>query len=212
MKLNILDNKGKILEEITLSKELFGQDANDNLLAQYIKVYTANQRQGTSSTKTRGEVSGGGKKPFKQKHTGRARAGSTRGPIWRHGGISHGPKPKDWSLDLPKKMRKLALAVALSSKFSNKNITIINDLAIKESKTKLVAELLSTLKLPNKTLIVSNTKDNNLVLASNNIPGLETAIVSNVNAYQVLKARNVLFVKDAVETLESRYAEVKEEK
>lgn len=206
MKVNVLDQKGKAVEEITLNKDVFGQKPNPALLTQYIRVYTSNQRQGTSSTKTRGEVSGGGKKPFKQKHTGRARAGSTRGPIWRHGGISHGPKPRDWALSFPKKMRKLALALALSAKYTGQEISIVKDLTFKEAKTQSLAGLLTTLKLPTKTLIISAGTNKNLVLAGNNINGLQTAEVANVNAYQVLKAKNVLFEQDALKAIEKKYS------
>lgn len=119
MKIDILDRTGKSIDKATLSKDVFGIEPRTALLNQYIRVVRMNQRQGTSSTKTRGEVSGGGRKPHKQKGTGRARAGSTRGPLWRHGGIAHGPKPKSWSLNFPKKMRRLAMLSALSIKAGN---------------------------------------------------------------------------------------------
>lgn len=205
MKLNVLDLKGKSIEEITLSKEVFGVTPNKPLVAQYLRVYMHNQRQGNSSTKTRAEVSGGGKKPWKQKHTGRARVGSSRNPIWRHGGISHGPKPKDWALDLPKKMKRLAMLSVLSSKFSAKELFVIEKLDLKEAKTKLVLELLTTLKLPLKTLIVTQDKNVKLLAASANVKGLNVAMVSNVNAYQIMKAKNVLFVKDALTSMEKKY-------
>ena len=118
MKITVTDEKGKKIEDIELDKVVFGQEPNDDLLLQYLHIYKSNQRQGTSSAKTRSEVSGGGKKPWKQKGTGRARAGSIRSPIWRHGGVAHGPKPKSWNLKMPKKMKKRAMQCALTSKYN----------------------------------------------------------------------------------------------
>src|SRR3989344_2069599 len=147
MKIDVLDIKGKKVDEITLKKEIFGIEPNETVLAQYVRVYRTNQRQGTSSTLNRGEVSGGGKKPWKQKGTGRARVGSTRNPIWVHGGVAHGPKPKDWTLKLPKKVKRLALISALSSAVEKKKLTVLDKIEIESPKSKLVSEIVKNLDL-----------------------------------------------------------------
>ncbi|HLC93773.1 MAG TPA: 50S ribosomal protein L4 [Patescibacteria group bacterium] len=206
MKVDVLDSKGKKVNEITLKKEVFGIEPNTIVLSQYVRVWRANQRQGTSSTLTRGEVSGGGKKPWKQKGTGRARVGSTRNPIWTHGGVSHGPKPKDWRLSLPKKLRKLALISALSSAVSENKLTVLDKIEIKDPKSKLVKDLLTTLKLEGSVLIVSNGKSQNLVLGARNISNLTTTPVTTLNAYDVLRAGKIILEKDAVLALQKKYA------
>ena len=149
MKLNVLDKKGKNVGEVTLSDAVFGVTPNEDVLTRYLRILTHNQRQGTSKVKTRGEVSGGGKKPWRQKKTGRARHGSTRSPLWVGGGITHGPTPKSWTLIFPRKMRTLAIKSALSYQFINKKALIVDKFELKEPKTKALVDLLSSLKKRN---------------------------------------------------------------
>lgn len=202
MKINIVDIKNKKVGEIKLDEFVFGQKMNVDLLAQYIRVYLSNQRQGTSSTKTRSEVSGGGKKPWKQKGTGRARHGSTRSPIWRHGGISHGPKPKSWVLKMPKKLKNLAMRVALSYKIANKNMVVLDKLEMKKPSTRKIIEVLKDLKLEGRVLIVQKDKNEILVKSVNNLKKTETEVLNALNTYQIVKADSVVFFKDAVEGLQ----------
>ncbi len=206
MKLDLFDKNGKVLEALEVSDDLFGVVPNETLLTQYVRVYQTNQRQGTSKTKTRGDVSGGGKKPWKQKGLGRARHGSTRSPLWRHGGVTHGPQPRLWSKTLTKKMRKLALASALSIKVQKKDLFVLNELSFKKPNTK---ELLKTLHNINsydrRTLIVLSTNDMNLRKSAENITGVTTALVSNLNTYEVMLANKVVFMSDSVKSLEARY-------
>jgi len=205
MKAEVLDNKGIKIEDITLSNDVFGVKPKANLIAHYVKVYLSNNRQGTSSTKTRAEVSGGGKKPWKQKGTGRARVGSSRNPLWRHGGISHGPKPKDWTLSMPKKMKRLATVMALSSKALSNNLKILSEIKLKKEKTSEVKNLLSTLKLDGKTLIVTGVKNDLLLKSVSNLKNVDLSFVGTLNAFEILKSKNLVLVKDAVKSLEKKY-------
>jgi large subunit ribosomal protein L4 len=205
MKVNVVDTKGNKIEEITLKKDIFGVEPHAQVLAQYVRVFLANQRQGTSSTKTRGEVSGGGKKPWKQKGTGRARVGSTRNPIWVHGGVAHGPKPKDWSLKLPKKMKQLAMFSVLSSALAENRLTVLDKFEVDKPQTKIVAGVLKDLDLKGKTLVVLDTTQENLVQSAKNVKDLETAPVSTLNAFQVMRAKNVVFLKDAILSIQKKY-------
>ena len=209
MKSQVFDYKGAKIEDITLSDDIFGVKPKADLIANYVRVYLSNNRQGTSSTKTRAEVSGGGKKPWKQKGTGRARVGSTRNPLWRHGGISHGPKPKDWSLMMPKKMKKLATVMALSSKALSDNLIILSEINLKNSKTKEVKNLLDSLKLSGRTLIVTDMKDDSLLRSISNLKNVDLSFVGTLNAYEILKSKNLVMLKDAVKSLENKYHAVK---
>jgi large subunit ribosomal protein L4 len=205
MKVNVIDIKGNTVEELKLDKSVFGIEPNNPALLQYLRVFNFNQRQGTSAAKTRGEVSGGGAKPWRQKGTGRARVGSTRNPIWRHGGASHGPKPQDWSLKLPKKIKRLAIISAISSAFNDDKAKVLSSLEMKEPKTKELAGVITDLKLNGKTLLVLGKKDANVIKSAENIKGLQTTLAENLNAYELLNARNVVFLKDAVLSLEQKY-------
>ncbi|OGC50661.1 50S ribosomal protein L4 [candidate division WWE3 bacterium RIFCSPLOWO2_01_FULL_37_15] len=209
MKSQVFDYKGAKIEDITLSDDIFGVKPKADLIANYVRVYLSNNRQGTSSTKTRAEVSGGGKKPWKQKGTGRARVGSTRNPLWRHGGISHGPKPKDWGLMMPKKMKKLATVMALSSKALSDNLIILSEINLKNSKTKEVKNLLDSLKLSGRTLIVTDMKDDSLLRSISNLKNVDLSFVGTLNAYEILKSKNLVMLKDAVKSLENKYHAVK---
>lgn len=205
MKIDVLDTKGNIVEQMDLNKNVFGIQPNLEVLGQYVRVYLANQRQGTASTLTRGEVSGGGKKPWRQKGTGRARVGSSRNPIWRHGGVSHGPKPKDWGLSLNDRVKKLAIKSALSQKFLDKKITILDSLKFEKPKTKEMISVLNSLKIKGKVLLVLNERDENVVKSIANIPDLAYTLAQRLNAYEVINASGVLFLKDAVLKLEERF-------
>ena len=168
--------------------------------------YLANQRQGTQSTLTRAEVSGGGKKPWRQKGTGRARQGSTRAPQWYHGGIAHGPKPRDYRFAIPKKVKRLALKSALSSKFAASEMVVLDEFKLDAIKTKEVVKVLAALKTGKKTLIVLNEKDDVVYRSARNIAGVKVIPVNTINVYDVLNADTVLFVKDAVAKVEEVYA------
>lgn len=205
MKAEIKNIQGNRIDEITLSDNIFGVSPNNELLAQYIRVFRANQRQGTSSTKTKAEVSGGGRKPWKQKGTGKARQGSIRSPQWVHGGVAHGPKPKDWGLAFPKKMNRAAIISALSQKFVGEKAIILDQFTVASSKTKDVVEILKNLNVAGKTLLVLSKGDVNVKKASNNVPGLIYALVGTLNAHQLLGAKQVIFVKDSVQILEEKY-------
>lgn len=205
MKISVLDKKGTKTEEITLNKGVFEADPNETLLAQYVHIYKTNQRQGSSSTKTRAEVRGGGKKPWRQKGTGRARHGSIRSPIWVHGGIAHGPKPKNYKKTMPKKMKKAAMISALSLGAKDKKIKVIDNIKMTKPKTSDINNLLNKFKLEGKTLIVTEKSDQNVVKGATNIPGVEVATFDTMNVYQILNAENILFEKNAIKSLEKRY-------
>lgn len=205
MKTTVIDTKGNKVEEISLKDDVFGIEPNLEALAQYLRVYLFNQRQGTSSAKTRAEVSGGGVKPWRQKGTGRARHGSTRSPIWAHGGVTHGPKPKSWNLSISDKIKKLAFKSALSQKFAEKKAVIISAFDFAKPSTKTMAEILKKLDLNGKTLIIWNKKDENLVKSCGNIQDLEIKFVGTLNAFDLVWAKNVVFLKDAVLVVEETY-------
>jgi large subunit ribosomal protein L4 len=204
MKIQVIDLKGEKLEELTLSDKVFGIEPNKEILKQYVRVYRSNQRQGNASTKTRAEVSGGGKKPWAQKHTGRARAGSNRSPIFVHGGVAFGPKPKSWKLDLSKTVRTLAMKSALSQKAKEKKITILDKVSFKKPSTKDFANGLEKIKIAGKILFVWLGKDENLVRSVRNMPKITVAYAGSLSAYDVLDAKNIIFMKDAVLNLEEK--------
>lgn len=210
MKVKVLDTKAEVIEEITLSNDVFGIEPNDTLLAQYVRVFSINQRQGTSSTKTRAEVSGGGKKPWRQKGTGRARHGSIRSPIWVGGGIAHGPRPYKPSLKMPKKMRVLAFKSALSYKFKDKRVIVLDKVKFEKPSTKTMVEILKKLKIESSTLLVWFKKDENLVKSASNISNLNTKFAGSLNTYDLLKSDNIIFIKDAVLDIEKKYLGKKE--
>ena len=210
MKQEILNNKGKVIETIELNDDVFGIESNESILAQYIRTFRANQRQGTSSTKDRGEVSGGGKKPWRQKGTGRARHGSTRSPIWRTGGVTHGPKPKSWNIKLSKKMKQHAIKVALSLKKNGNKVYAIDTFDYENNqKTKNVKDLLNNLKITSKTLLVVDQNNVRFRKAATNIKDVDVSLASNLNAISLLNAKNVLFSKEALDSINTKYTKVK---
>jgi large subunit ribosomal protein L4 len=205
MKTQVVDKNGKQVEDITLKTEVFGVKPNDTLLSQYLRVFQFNQRQGNASTKSRGEVSGSGRKPWKQKGTGNARAGSKRSPIWRHGGIAHGPKPKSWGLDFPKKMRRLALMIALSQKHADNKMVVIDSLKFKTPSAKEASTVLTNLKMDGKSLIVLDDNNHDIIKSFSNIKGTKTAFWNNLNTHEVLMSKNLLFTKDAILKVQEKY-------
>lgn len=203
---DIYDIKGKVVGQVDLPKEIFDAKINPKLMAQAVRVYLANQRKGTASTKTRGEVAGSTRKIYRQKGTGRARHGSIRAPIFVHGGVVFGPTPRDFSLNLPKKMRRLALVSALSAKQKEGEIKVIAGIEKIEPKTKHVVEIMENLNLntpKKKILIVLPQKIENIKRAARNIQGLEVKLINNLNTYEVLNNRFLLFTQSAVEAMRS---------
>lgn len=202
----VFDMTGKSVGEMTLSDAIFGIEPNTAVMHDVVVNYLANQRQGTQSTLTRSEVSGGGRKPWKQKGTGRARQGSTRAPQWTHGGIALGPKPRDYSYVLPKKVKRLAMKSALSSKVANKELIVVDNIAVEGFKTKVVAEMLSKLGANKKALIVMPELDAKLIKSAANIPGVKTALVNTINVYDILNWDAFVVAKSALEKIEEVYA------
>ncbi|MFZ2664454.1 MAG: 50S ribosomal protein L4 [Patescibacteria group bacterium] len=205
MKVGVVDLKGEKIEEIELSDKVFGIKPNEGALRQYLRVYLSNQRQGTSSVKTRAEVSGGGRKPWAQKHTGRARQGSIRSPIWVHGGVAHGPKPKDWRLSVSKTVKELALKSALSQRMEEKKIIVLDKVKFDKPNTKKFSEALNKLKIEGKSILVWLTKDENVFKSARNVKGLNLVNAGTLGAFDVVKASNIIFIKDAVLSVNGRY-------
>ncbi len=197
---------GKQTGSIELSDAVFGVTPNRTVLHSMVVNYLANQRQGTQSALTRAEVRGGGRKPWRQKGTGRARQGSTRAPQWTHGGVVFAPKPRDYSYTLPKKVRRLGMKSALSSKVLSEEIMVLDELSLNEIKTKEMAGVLSALNTGKKVLLVLPEKNETIVKSARNIPGVKTALVNTLNVYDILNADTFLVVKDAVAQIEEVYA------
>lgn len=202
----VVDMAGNNVGEITLSDAVFGIAPNVTVMHMAVVNYLANQRQGTQSTLTRSEVSGGGRKPWKQKGTGRARQGSTRAPQWTHGGVALGPKPRDYSYELPKKVKRLALKSAFSAKVADNNLIVVDNIAVEGYKTKAVAEMLSNLGADKKALIVMPEVDAKLIKSAANIPGVKTALVNTINVYDILNCDKFIVAKSALEKIEEVYA------
>lgn len=202
IEVEIKNRNNATVGNIKLNDKVFSVPTNGPLLHDAVVNYLANQRQGTHATKTKGLVSGGGKKPWKQKHTGRARAGSIRSPLWRGGGIVFGPQPRDYSYNLPKKAKRLALKTALSLKMSDGAITIIDGLSMDKPKTKEIIATLKNLGLEGeKVLIITPENDKIITLSARNIPGVKVVRVSDLNSYDVLVHGRLLMTKDAVTKL-----------
>jgi len=209
MRVDLFSEKGTRLQtKIPLPDEIFGIKPNDTALRQYVRVYRINQRRGTSATKTRSEVSGGGKKPWAQKGTGRARHGSIRSPIWVGGGVTFGPQPRQTELSVPKKVRDLALKSALSWRASQGKVFVVEKFSPPEPKTSLAAKLLGKLGLE-KTLVVMPGADGKAVRSFRNIPGVSVTDPLSLNAYDVISARSILFLKDGIAELVKRLKAVK---
>ena len=205
-KLAVLDKTGKKVSDIELKDEIFAIEPNKSAMHQVVVNYLANQRQGTQSTLTRSEVSGGGKKPWKQKGTGRARQGSTRAPQWTHGGIALGPKPRDYGFDVNKKVRRLAMKSALSSKVAADEMIVVDDFSMDAIKTKEMAKILSAVKAGKKTLIVLPEKNDVLYKSARNIKDTNVSLVNTLNVYDILNCNTIVVLKDAVAKIEEVYA------
>lgn len=205
-KLAVLDKTGKKVSDIELKDEIFAIEPNKSAMHLVVVNYLANQRQGTQSTLTRSEVSGGGKKPWKQKGTGRARQGSTRAPQWTHGGIALGPKPRDYGFDVNKKVRRLAMKSALSSKVTADEMIVVDDFSMDAIKTKEMANILSAVKAGKKTLIVLPEKNDVLYKSARNIEGTNVSLVNTLNVYDILNCNTIVVLKDAVAKIEEVYA------
>lgn len=197
-KASVYNTQGEVVGEVQLSDAVFGAEINESLMHQAVVAYQARQRQGTQSTKGRSEVAGGGRKPWRQKGTGLARAGSTRSPIFRGGGITFGPKPRDFSQDLPKVMRRKALTSALSAKVKDGDLIVLDSLRLAAPKTREVTVILARLNVVRAALIVTPETDPTLVLSARNIPGVDTQRAENLNAYDVLVHGKVLMTREAV--------------
>ncbi|MBQ8203661.1 MAG: 50S ribosomal protein L4 [Clostridia bacterium] len=202
----VVDMTGNSVGKMKLSDAVFGIEPNAVVMHMAVVNYLANQRQGTQSTLTRTEVSGGGKKPWRQKGTGHARQGSTRAPQWRHGGIVHAPKPRDYSYSLNKKVRRLALLSALSDKVATGNMIVLDELKLDGFKTKTVAECLKAIGAAKKTLVVLENNDAFAVKSIANIAGAKSAQVNTINTYDIINADTLVVVKGAVKKIEEVYA------
>lgn len=201
----ILNKDNKPVGKADLPDSIFGVEVRMGLLHEVVRNHMANQRQGNACTKTKGEVSGGGRKPYKQKGTGRARAGSTRSPLWKGGGTVFGPQPRDYSYKLPKKVRWLALSTALTAKLNDGEVIVVDDLTIAEPKTKLVKGLLETLGITNNVLMIVREKNEALEMGARNIPKVNVARVSELNAASVLKYEKLIITTDAIKRMEEAY-------
>ena len=205
-KVSLLNVSGEQVGEIELSDAVFGIEVNEHVLYEAVKNQLANKRQGTQSAKTRAEVRGGGRKPWRQKGTGRARQGSIRAPQWVGGGIVFAPKPRDYSYKLPKKVRRLAMKSALSSKVADQEIIVLDSLSLEAPKTKDMINILDNIKAAKKALVVTVESDKNVIKSSNNIPGVETSTVNTLNVYDLLNYDSLVITQEAVKKVEEVYA------
>jgi large subunit ribosomal protein L4 len=204
--ITMLNMAGANAGEITLNDAIFGIEPNEYAVHATVKNYLANQRQGTQSAKTRSEVRGGGRKPFRQKGTGRHRQGSSTDPSQIGGGIVFAPKPRDYSYTIPKKVKRLAMKSALSAKVADKELIVIDELKFEAPKTKEMVKILENVKAEKKALIVMDVKDENVVRSAANIPGVRTALVSTMNVYEIVNHYSLILTKAAAEKIEEVYA------
>ena len=206
MKFDVLDINGATVDTVELSDAVFGITPNEKAMHAAVVNFLANQRQGTQSTLTRAEVRGGGRKPWRQKGTGRARQGSIRSPQWTHGGIALGPKPRDYSYSINKKVKRLAICSALSAKAAEGKLVIVNDYAIADYSTKAVVKMLKNIGVSGKTLMVQAIADEQVVKSAGNIPGVQTTLATTMNAYDTINARTLVVNLDAAKKLEEVFA------
>ena len=202
----VFDVNGNKVSELALADSIFAIEPNTSAMHLAVVAYLANQRQGTQSTLTRSEVSGGGKKPWRQKGSGRARQGSTRAPQWYHGGIAHGPKPRTYGLAINKKVKRLAMKSALSSKVLDGEMIVLDSLKLDAIKTKEIVKVLSALETGKKTLIVLPEKDDVIYRSARNIAGVKVPLVNTLNVYDILNCNSIVVLKDAVAKIEEVYA------
>ena len=206
MDIKVVNMSGAEVGTMTLSDMIFGAEVNASVLHQAVKTYLSNQRQGTQSTLTRSEVSGGGRKPWRQKGTGRARQGSTRSPQWTHGGIALGPKPRTYKMKLNRKLRRVAMFSALSDKALNNNMIVVDQIAATEFKTKVMAAMLKAIGAAKKTLVVLPEADAMAVKSLMNIPGVKVAQYNALNVYDILNSDSLVIARGAVEKIQEVYA------
>ena len=204
-KIDVYDIKGKKVSDVELAESVFGIEPNEAIVHSVLVNYLANQRQGTQSTKTRAEVRGGGKKPWRQKGTGRARQGSIRAPQWIKGGIALGPKPRSYKYTVNKKERRLAIKSLLSSKVLEKELTVVDKLELAEIKTKTMVKALADLKVEGKTLIVLPENNENVFMSARNIEGVKTIVLNNINVFDLLKYNNLILPLETVKKIEEVY-------
>ena len=205
-KIDVYNMQGKKVSDVELSEAVFGIEPNENVVHSVLVNYLANQRQGTQSTKTRAEVRGGGRKPWRQKGTGRARQGSIRAPQWIKGGIALGPKPRSYTYRVNKKERQLAIRSLLSAKVLDNELTVVDKLEVKEPKTSVMVKALTSLKVEGKTLIILADKNENVVLSSRNIEGVKTISLNTINVFDLLNCNKLVLPLDTVKKLEEVYA------
>ena len=205
-RIDVLNMAGAKVSELELCESIFAIEPNTSAMHIAVVNYLANQRQGTQSTLTRSEVSGGGKKPWRQKGTGRARQGSTRAPQWYHGGIAHGPKPRSYRFEINKKVKRLALKSALSSKVAASEMIVLDELTLAAIKTKEVVNVLAAVKAAKKTLIVLPEKNDVIYRSARNIEGVNVTFVNTLNVYDILNCDSIVVLKDAVAKIEEVYA------
>ena len=203
---SVFDMNGKKVSDLALAESVFGIEPNSYAMHLCVVNYLVNQRQGTQSTRTRSEVSGGGKKPWKQKGTGRARQGSTRAPQWTHGGIAHGPKPREYGFSINKKVRRLAMKSAFSSKVAAEELVVLDDLKLDAIKTKEVVKVLTALETGKKVLLVLPENNDVLYRSARNIAGVKVSTVNTLNVYDILNCDTMLVLKDSVAKIEEVYA------
>ena len=205
-KVDVYNMQGKKVSDVELSEAVFGIEPNENVVHSVLVNYLANQRQGTQSTKTRAEVRGGGRKPWRQKGTGRARQGSIRAPQWIKGGIALGPKPRSYSYKINKKEKQLAIKSLLSAKVLDNELTVVDKLQVKEIKTSAMAKALASLKVEGKALIILAEKNENVLLSSRNIEGVKTIELNTINVFDLLNCQKLILPLDTVKKLEEVYA------
>ena len=205
-KVDVYDIKGKKVSDIELADSVFGIEPNENIVHAVLVNYLANQRQGTQSTKTRAEVRGGGRKPWRQKGTGRARQGSIRAPQWIKGGIALGPKPRSYSYRINKKEKLLAIRSLLSAKVLDNELTVVDKLEVEEAKTKVMAKALTDLKVEGKALIILADRNDNVLRSSRNIEGVKTIELNTINVFDLLNCNKLVLPLDTVKKLEEVYA------
>ena len=205
-RIQVWNMAGEEVKKMHIKNEVFGIEPNTAVMHAAVVNYLANQRQGTQSTLTRTEVSGGGRKPWRQKGTGHARQGSIRAPQWTHGGVALGPKPRDYSYSLNKKVKRLALKSALSSKVADNNMIVVDQITMDGFKTKTIVEMLKALNVEGKALIVLPEMDQKVIKSANNIAGVKTAQVNTLNVYDILNCDKFVVVVDAVKKIEEVYA------
>lgn len=205
MDVKVLNMNGENVGELTLSDAVFGIEPNTVAMHAAVINYLANRRHGTQSTKTRTEVAGGGRKPWRQKGTGHARQGSTRAPQWAHGGVALGPKPRKYHFSLNKKVRRIAMLSALSSKVKENEMIVLDKLELNEIKTKQMVTVLANIKAEGKTLIVMPEVNENVIRSAHNIPGVKTTVTNAINVYDILNYDNFVVTKEAVQKIEGAY-------